>query len=141
MGMSSCCISRGFRPEGINRLGRNSLYGCLEPISVSVVRCSMRPGSSILSTEVTRELGLFRCCNWLLVCVGVTGGARVDWDTHGGYPPGCAGGGVNAKLREGSRLNDFSPLVEALDMAFSLCTGGRRTQGVATLPSTPWFGM
>ena len=68
MGMSSCRISRGSRPRGITRLGRNSLYGCFEPISASVVRCSVQPGSSILSTEVTRELGLFRCCNWLLVC-------------------------------------------------------------------------
>ena len=82
MGMSSCCISRGFRPEGITRLGRNSRYGCFEPISVSVVRCLVQPRLSILSTEVTRELGLFRCCNWLLVCVGVTGGARGDWGTH-----------------------------------------------------------
>ena len=100
--MSSCRISRGSRPGGITRLGRNSLYGCFEPISVSVVRCLVQPRLSILSTEVTRELGLFRCCKWLLVRVHVASGARVDWDTHGRYPPGCVGGGVNAKLREGS---------------------------------------
>ena len=142
MGMSSCCISRGFRPGGITRLGRElQLYGCLEPIFVSVVRCVVQPWLGVLSAEDTRELGLFRCCIRLLVCVHVTGGARVCWDTRGGYPPGNAGGGVNARLREGSRLDGFSPLVGAQDMAFSLRTDRRRTQGGATLPSTPWLGM
>ena len=41
----------------------------------------------------------------------------------GGGPPGRAGGGRNARLRRGSRLNGFSPLVGALDMAFFLVHG------------------
>ena len=57
-------------------------------------------------------------CEAALWVVGERGGSCL-----GGYPPGRAGGGVNAGLRNGSSLDGFSPSVGALNVAFSLLHG------------------
>ena len=57
---------------------------------------------------------------WRLLSASI---ACVGEEIHlGGGPPGRAGGGRNAGLR-GSRLNGFSPSVEALGVAFFLVHG------------------
>ena len=57
-------------------------------------------------------------CEAALWVVGERGGTCLR-----GYPPGKAGGGVNAGLGDGSSLDGFSPSVGALQVAFSSVHG------------------
>ena len=119
--MSSCSISRGSSPGGITKLGRNSWYGCCEPISVGVVRGLF--GTLGVPTRLCRRWGE-RLVEGRGPGYGVLLGARIDVVhqvlQRGRLPPGwgCSRGDG------GSGLLRFCCAVGALEPDLNSKTSG-----------------